>query len=449
MRVIIIGAGNAGRRLAAKLCEEKHDVVLIDQRVQALDDIASQLDILTIHGNGVSPRVLEEAGVQKADLLAALTNRDEVNILAAVFSHAAGTLHTVVRVSNTEYLNGSEAYDLHRLGIELVVNEHDECALEVLKILSMRGASEVVEMVEGRIQAVGLKLPSDSSLLEAPLKEFPKQGLLSTVRIIAVMRGEDLIMPHGNTRFAANDTIYFVGRPLDVRAFLDCVHPNQPTIEKVIIAGGGDHGLRLAQCIEPTAMQVVVIEQDEHRAHECSAALDHALVIRGSTLDKETLKEAGVTNNSAVVAATGHDENNIIACLLAKKLGAAFTIALISNPEYVPIINDSSLLDRAVSPYSATINAVLRFVRGTNIRAAALLQNVPGELLEVEIPSHSKWTGEALKNIRLPERAIVTTVLRGHEAEVATGDTVLQAGDRLVIFSPPGAANKLQSIFHK
>jgi trk system potassium uptake protein TrkA len=449
MRIVIIGAGEAGQRLASRLCEEKHDVVVVDHRAQPLEEIASELDVQTVLGNGTSPQILEEAGVAKAGLVAAVTARDEVNILAAVFAHAAGAPHIAVRVSSDELTAKRHVDHLSALGIDLIVNENDECARELLSVLDLGGAKELVRMAEGRIQAVGTDVPPGSPLLAGPLKDFPRPRILSGVRLIAVMRNEKLLIPRGDMRFEVEDTVYCVGQPSDVRAFLDVVRPDRIAVHKVIIAGGGGVGSRLARHLERTDKQVLVIEEDNERAHECSASLKKSIVVSGNALDRGVLDEAGITSDTAFVAATGNDENNIIACLLAKKLGAALGVALISKPEYVSIINEAKLLDRAVSPYFATMNAILRFVRGTDIRAVTLLQNVPGELLEVHVSGSSKWVGKALKDARLLRRAVVAAVVRGEVAGIGTGDTVLQEGDRLIVFAPRGAASKLEAVFRK
>lgn len=449
MRIIIIGAGDTGRRLAARLCEEKHDIVVIDRYMEPLDEINAEHDIQTLHGNGTSPQLLESAGVSRAGLVAAVTGDDEVNILAAIFARQAGAHHTAVRVSSNELTTAKHLDRLSGLGVDLVVNEHDECAREVLSVLEMGGATELVHLCEGRIQAVGINIPDGSPLLEERLQDFNHPDALTAVRLIAVMRKDELLMPTGNTRFEPNDTIYCVGRPDDVRRFLDVIRPQRAPINKVVIAGGGDLGLRLACYLQRTDKQVVLIEEDSEQAHACSAELKKGMVFAGNALDRTVLDEIGITPQTAVVSATGDDENNIIACLLTRKLGAAFGVAIISNPEYVLIINDATLLDRAVSPYLTTMNAILRYIRGGIIRSTSLLQNVPGELLEVQVSAGSKWVGKALKNAHLPHHAIIAAVVRDDTAGIATGDTVLHENDHLIVFAPQGAVSKIESVFCK
>lgn len=447
MRVLIIGAGNAGRRLTARLCEENHDVVLVDHDARRLAEAEAQWDILTIQGNGASPSVLSEADVGKAMLFAAVTDNDEVNILSALFARAAGVQHTVVRASNADYLAGSCVETLRALGIALVVNEHAECARELQRILNMPGSREVIEMLEGRMLCVGVNLPGDSLLLGAPLRSFADRELLKRVRLIAVMRQGKLIMPAGDLVLQESDTIYCVGAPVDMRVFINAVYPDQPGIQKVVIAGGGDAGLSLARRLEQADKQVILIEHDEDRAQWCSAELDKTMVMGADALEKNALEEIGINRQTAIVSCTGDDENNILASLLAKKMGAGFTVAIVSNPSYVSIINDDMLLDRAVSPYLTTINAILRFLRGTNIHAANLLHNVPGELLEVEVHPSGRWGGTLIRDLKLPRRSIVAALLRNQDVQVATGETCLEIGDRLIIFAPSGAAVKVEALF--
>lgn len=448
MRILIIGAGSAGRHLAEKLSEERHDIVIVDKDENALEEVAAQLDIQTLHGEGSSPRVLQEAGITKADLVVAVTDRDEVNILACAYAHAAGVRFKVARVSNPDFIHADTKFDLRRLGIDLVISQTEECAQEIFTILRMPGTLEAVDMLEERVLAVGLKVHMDSPLVFQTLKGFPRSDLLQKIRFIAITRGADVMIPRGDTQLMIGDDVYVVGEPPDVTEFLEWACPEHERFEKVIIAGGGDLGLQLARLLERIRMPVVLIERNEERAEECSKILDRTLVIRGDALDRETLENAGVIHGCAFVATTGSDENNIMICLLAEKAGATFTLAQVTKPEYVPIINSLSLLDRAVSSHMSMINAILHFVRGQNVRAATLLHKLPGELLDVVLPPGARWTGKAIKSLRIPEGLVIASVLRDRQVLAATGDLQLQAGDRLVLFARPEVVGKVEALLH-
>ena len=447
MRALIAGAGNAGRRLAERLCSENHEVVLVDENQRRLDEVSSVLDLLTICGNAASPAVLEEAQLSKATLFAAVTDHDEVNILAALFAHEEGVPQTVVRVSNSAYLAQHAVDMLLKMGIDLIVNEHDECAREIQMVLNMPGTREVIEMVQGRILCVGFTQRSGGRMTGLALRDYAGEGLLNNVRLLAVMRQGVLLIPDGDLVIEPQDIVYCIGQAAAVRAFVQDVCRDCPPIEKVIIAGGGDTGMHLAKRLEHTDRQIVLIEKDEATAQRCSAGLSKSLVLHGSALDRQLLDEVGVDHGTAIVAAMGDDENNILAALLAKKAGATFGVPIVSNPSYVQIINDDHLLDRAVSPYLTTINAILRFLRGTNIRAVNLLHNVPGELLQVDIPVGSRWHETPVHELNLGRKAILAMVLHGDDAIVPTGDTVLHVDDRLFIFVPQGTASKVEALF--
>lgn len=448
MRILIIGAGNAGRHLAGKLSEERHDIVIIDNDEDALQEISAQFDIQTVQGEGSSPRVLEEAGLSKADLVVAVTDRDEVNILACAYAQAAGVAHKVARVSNPDFIHSESKFDLRRMGIDLVISQKEECAQEIFTVLRMPGTLEAVDMLEERVLAVGIKVHMDSPLVMQSLKHFPNPDLLQKIRLIAIMRGADEVMiPRGDTQLMIGDDIYFVGEPEAVHEFLEWACPEHERFEKVIVAGGGDLGLQLSLLLEKSGIPVVLIERNADRAEECSRRLDKALILRGDALEQETLENAGVVHGSAFVAVTGSDENNIMICLLAEKAGSTFTLAQVTRPEYVPIISSLSLLDRAVSAHMSMINAILHFVRGKNVKAAALLHRLPGELLDVMVPAGSIWCNKPIKNQRIPVGILIATVLRAEQIIPATGDLVLQAGDRLVVFAMPEAVAKVEALF--
>lgn len=447
MRIVIIGAGNAGRTLAARLGEEKHDIVVIDGDEEKLASVQAQLDIQTIQGSGTDPVILEQAGISKADLLVAVTNRDEVNILACSLANLVGVPMKVARVTSCRPYQTGTRYNLKRLGIDLVVSQKEECAEEIFKILRMPGTTEAVDMLDEKALAVGIRVHMDSPMILQALKRFPNKELIDRIRFIAVMRGDEVMIPTGETQFMIGDDVFIVGSLQDVMALIDWASPDHTRFEKIVIAGGGDLGLELARRLEKNGMNVVLIEKNITRAEYCSEQLDHTTILHGDALNQETLSNADLVQGTAFVAATGDDETNIMICLLGEKSGANFTIAQVAKPDYVPIISRLSLLDRAVSSHVSMINAILHFVRGKNVKAAAILHRLPGELLEVALPPDAKWSGKAIKNIKLPSGMMIATIMRQGELIPATGSVVLDPGDRLVIFALPKAVSKIESMF--
>ena len=449
MRALIIGAGNAGSNLAVKMCQENHDVVLVDSNREALDRVESRLDVLTIEGHGCNPRVLAEAQLDKVQLLVAVTSSDDVNILACNQAAHAGVAYKVARIANPDYLQTTAGYDLKDAGVDLAVNPREECAKDILNKLKLAGTHEVARLLDGRALAVGVRIHLDSPLLNVCLESFPQPELLEGVRFIAILRAGELIIPRGDTVFQENDDVYLVGRPEEIPVFLDWAFPGRPHVEKVVLAGGGGLGIPLAKELERERIPLELIEMDEDRANFIAGELNRTTVIRGNALSAETLAGCSLGPNVAFVASMGTEENNIISCLLARKYGAGKTIAQVTDPDYVRIINSISNLDQAVSTHLSMINAILHYLRGRQIEAASILHMLPGELLEVCLTGRNSWVGHKVSRLKIPRGAVIATVLRGDSVWAPTGEFILAEGDRLVLFAMPRAVKKLSSIFQK
>ncbi len=446
MRIVIIGAGNAGRQLAKRLCEEKHSVVMIDCDPRMLAQAEAGLDILTVCGRGSNPLVLQEAQAEKSDLLIAVTDNDEVNILSCLLGHAAGVKGTIARVTNPDFLTSTAGYDLRKMGIDLVINQKQECAREVFNMLQIPGAQEAFDLFAGKVMVAGFAVNAMSPLFDRTPAECDRLDLFQSVRVIAIRRNNELVVPHGDTLFMQNDVVYLVGKRQDMTNFFTWVQPEIDPFEKVIIAGGGDLGLMLAKCIE-NEFDTVLLEQDEERARFCSMELDKTLILRADALTESALEESGLHEKTAFVALTGDDEGNIMNCLMAQKKGASFTATQITRTDFIPVVESLYLVNRVVSPYISTANAILHWLRSKKVRAASLLHNLPGELLDVVIAPNHKVDGSFIKDIKMPATAIIATVLRAGEVVTATGDLQLQAEDRVLVFCHPDAVKKIQAIF--
>lgn len=447
MRIVIIGAGNAGKNLAAQLSLEQHDIVIIDRDAAKLVAVQSQVDIQTVEGDATDPRILEQAGIKRADLLVAVSNRDAVNILACAIANQVGVPMKVARVSSRVPYKEGTPYDLKRLGIDLVVSQKEECADEIFKILRMPGTIEAVDVLDNRALVVGIRAHMDSPIILQPLRAFPKPDLIENVRFIAYMRGDEVMIPDGETQFLIGDDIYLIGEQEHILNLLDWASPDHTQFHKIVIAGGGDLGLELARRLDTVETNVVLIERDIHRAEYCAEQLNKCTVLHGDALTQQTLASADLVKGTAFVATTGDDETNIMICLLGEKMGATFTVAQVAKPDYVPIIGSLSLLDRAVSSHLSMINSILHFVRGKNIKSAALLHKIQGELLDLVLPAHSKWADKTIQSLKLPKGVLIASVMRNEQLLPANGSLTLRPGDRIVIFALPKAVSKIESLF--
>ncbi len=443
MRIGVIGSGAAGQLLARRLCNERHDVIVIDHRPEPLAELESQLDVMTVCGPGSSPTTLAEAEIEKADLVVAVTNRDEVNILACLLAHAAGVPRKIAKISNADYIHESGPYDLQSLGIDLVVSQKEECAHDLFNVLRLPGTIEVVDVLQDRAIVAGIKIDIDSPIVMTYLESFPVPDLIQQIRFIALQRGKKVMIPRGDTQFMIGDDVYMVGEPSAVMNFLKWAYPERSDFRKFIVAGGGDLGLHLAESLESLPGEVILLEPDPHRAEFCADRLGHTVVLKSNPLDPAIFDDIGITDGTAFIAVTDEDENNIICCLMAEKRGASFTAAQVTKTGYAPIINSLSLLDRAVNPYTSMINAISRFIRGSNIEAAATLYSLKGEILEIHLPPDSPWVGKTIAEIGNLKDGIIAAALRDAVVMPATGNLQLESGDHITLFCLPNAASHI------
>lgn len=416
---------------------------MIDSNPGPLAEMESQLDVMTVAGPGSSPRTLEQAEIGKADLIVAVTGQDEINILSCLLAHAAGVRHKVARISNTDYIRNAGPFDLRPLGIDMVVSQKEECAHDIFNVLRLPGTIEVVDIFEERAIVAGIKIDMDSPLLLASLDAFPEPEFIRTIRFVALQRGTKLSIPRGDTQFMIGDDVYLVGETEAIRDFLQWAYPERQKFKRIVIAGGGDLGFHLAHLLEGIDAETILLEPNAERAESCAEHLNSTLVLKADPLDPATFEDVGINADTAFVATTDDDENNIICCLLAEKRGACFTVAQVTKTGYTPIINSLSLMDRAVNPYTSMINAISRYIRGTHIESAASLYSLPGEMIEVNLPPDSPWTGHSILDIGALKGGIIAAILRDDRVIPATGDLALIAHDRLVLYTLPKAAPKI------
>ena len=357
-----------------------------------------------------------------------------------------GVKGKVARVTDPGFLAETDQYDLYRMGIDLIINQKQECANEVFNMLMMPGAHEVFDLFDGKVMVAGYQINAVSPLLDRTPAECNVLDLMQEVRAIAIRRFDELVIPRGDTVFHKDDLVYLVGTRKQIFDFFTWVSPDIKPFKKLVIAGGGDLGLMVAKEAEQE-IDCILLEKNQDRASFCSAELDKSLVLKADSLTENAMKEAGINENSAFIALTGDDENNIMNCLLAQKMGAAFTATQIERVDFIPVVEQLYLVNRIVSPYISTTNTILHWLRSKRVRAAALLHNLPGELLDMIVAPGHNINGMSIKDISLPNKSVIATVLRNNEVLTANGDLKLFSGDRVLVFTHATEVNQIKTIF--
>lgn len=434
MRVIIIGAGIVGQTIAKRFSSEAQDVVLIEQDASKIKHAKESLDVRIIHGSGSSPQILSEAGIDKAEMVIAVTNSDEVNMVACLIADTQSRVpKKVARIRNPDYLNHTAIFDAKHLDLDLIINPEKVAAERILKIIEIPGALDVVDLLDGRLKLVGYRLTDSSPIAGKKIRELT--GDYPDTVIVAIYRGAETIIPTGDTPLKADDMVFAITRHDNTDSIVRLLgNGNKKSGNKFIIVGGGDIGYGIAKPLEGHGHNVKIIEKNEARAAFLAEDLDKTLVLSGDGTDRELLKEENIADTDTIVAVTNDEEANILTALLAKRLGAKRSIALVDKPEYLSMVSTIGI-DVAVSPRLATVSDILQFVRKGKILSVKALMEERIEAIETLAMETSDIVDTPLKDVKFPKGALVGAIVRDDELILPTGDTVIRPKDRLVVFA--------------
>ena len=445
MRVIIIGAGKVGFKLAEKLSEEGHEVLVIEQNEDRRKILRENLDVLVSGGNGASPRVLSDAGITHTDLLISVTDQDEVNMLACMVAKRAGVARTVARVRSPEYVQKDQALFREWMGIDLLINPEMVTALEILQILKTPAALDVEEFAEGLVRLLEVKLRQDSPLSNIPLK---KLTLPANILVVGILRQDKMIIPMGDDVLLPGDHVFFIGEHDSIVDFEGQFANKRSKVERVFIVGAGRVGRNLALLLEQNGISVKIIDNDSERCDMTACMLNKSIVLRGDGTDIDLLKQEGVGEAAAIVCLTNDDKLNLLVALLAKRLGAKKSFVRVGRSEYASIMEQVGV-DVALSPQFLTVGVILRFIRKGDVVAVMLFDGAKAEAMEVIVPSDSKITGKSLASITMPPQSLIGMVVRGGKALIPDGNLILKEGDRAIIFTLPDTAQEVSALFHR
>jgi len=447
MHILIIGAGDIGFQLAKRLSQEKHDIVMIERDDQKVARATEQLDALVIEGNGASYRVLKQANLDKVEIVAAMTDSDEANLIACRLAKKSGVQTTIARVRHPQFTQPDFILSPEELGTDLILHPEKATADAVLRLVRKSSATYAVEFEGGRIEILGVRLAHDSPLLNIPLKYLGQETENLHLRIVAINRDYETVIPRGHDSLAPGDQVFVVCDHDYSSKFIELAGKKETPMKNVMILGGGLIGQFIASELQKEA-NVKVIEKNFNTARRLAEILPHTLIIHGDGTDFDLLEHESVFDMDAFVAVTGHDESNIITTLVAQHSHVSRSIALVNNAAYLSIAGKIGM-DAVVSKQSLTVNAVQRYIHQREVASIAGLPGINAQLIEYIAGEGCKITCHELKDCQFPRNAIVGVVMRDNELIIPHGDTQIRSGDKVVVFALPQALDELEKLFQQ
>ncbi len=447
MKCIIIGAGKVGYSIAATLSEERHEVTVIDLDGSRLENLEEHLDVHVIEGNGAQIKILEEAGVGQADLLVAVTEMDELNMVACFIAKSLGVKRTVARVRDPGYAPLDSSSRQTGLGIDLIINPERVTAQEIVKLITFPEAYNVSYYADGRVQLLELELKYNSPVIGYTLLEleFPYPCV-----IVAIIRDDAVIIPCGKDRLLSGDRVFILAASKDMVDLESYLGIPRSHINNITILGGGLLGYYLATMLEKNKrrLNVKLIESDPLCCDELAESLNHTLLINGSGTDLSLMEDENVGGMDLFIAVTDDDKENLLACILAKYLGAQKTISQIRRSDFVNMVEKVGI-DRAVSPRNLMVANILKFIGKGSIISLTIFDEERAQMAELVIPANAKVVGKTLQQLAFPPHAIIGIMVRGKNVIVPTGQDVILAGDRVIVFALPHTIRQVEDFLTK
>ncbi len=436
MKIIILGAGQVGSSVANNLASEANDITVVDQNPELLRKLQDRLDLRTVQGHAAHPEILRRAGAQDADMILAVTNSDETNMVACRVAYTL--FHTptkIARVRAQGFTRYPQLFGNEALPIDLLISPEQLVTDYIMRLIEYPGALQVLDFTGGRVRLVAVRAYYGGPLVGKELRTLYERMPDVEARVAAVYRKGQAIRPQGNTVIEADDEVFFVAAANNIRAVMSELRRLEKPFKRLIFAGGGNIGMRLAMALEKD-YQVKLIEQDKERAQKIAEELEKTIVLHGDAADEDLLLEENIENVDVFCAITNDDEANILSAMLAKQLGARKVMALINRAAYVDLV-ESGPIDIAISPQQATIGSLLTYVRRGDVVMVHSLRRGAAEAIEAVAhgdPESSKVVGRMIEEIQLPPGTSIGALVRGDEVLMAHHDTVINTGDHVILF---------------
>lgn len=445
MRIIIAGAGEVGSHLAKMLSEEFHDITVIDESEKRLDSLAASADLITIEGDITQFDILKKANTGRSDLFLAVSQDENSNILSAMLAKQLGSRKVVVRIDNADYLLPGNKEIFINMGIDYMFYPEKVAAEEVITLLGHTSTTEYVDFSGGKLALVAFKVVAGSELANRTLLEVTRSREKLNYRTVAISREGKTIIPRGSDFFKIGDMVYVIVNKSSIHEVMAFTGKQQIDIKNLMILGGSSIGRRIAKALQ-SEINVKLVDYNPEKAYKMAELLDKTLIINEDGRKIEVMEQEGLENMDAFVALTGRAETNILAAMLAKKMGVKKVIAEVENLDYIGLA-ESVGIDTIINKKLTTASSIFRFTMSTDVQAIKCLNGCDAEVLEFITKADSWATKGKIKSINFPREAIVGGIVRGGEAFIATGNTEIHPYDRVVVFALPSAIAKVGRFF--
>jgi len=444
LKVLIVGAGKLGIRLAKTMNFENFDVTLMDTNARVIDMVSEHLDVMTMVASGVNITALKDLGIGKFDLLVATTDSDATNAIICSMARKLGCRQTVARVRDPEYMEHLD-FIREELGIDLIVNPDLATAVTISKYLMQDVVHFSGEFASGKVKMIDLNIGTQEVFVGKTLSQLSG---LDQLLIAAISRNSELIIPHGSTELEKGDVIFLLGEMENIEKFCRTykLKARGKKVENAMILGGGNVGFYLARELSSARVRVTLIEQDRKKAQKLVESLEHVLVIHGDGSDITLLRDESLEQMEAFVGVTGFDEQNLLLALMAKQYGVEKTVAKVSRQNFTKIISKMDI-DAAVNPVNITASHILKFVRGDRVASVSLLLGGRGEVIEVIARESMPYIGKPLHKLHLPQGILVGAIVRGNQVIIPKGSSQIEVGDRIILFAHEDDIQELKILF--
>lgn len=446
MRIMIVGAGQVGRHLSEKLSVEGQEVVLVDRDESKLRRLERELNILTVHGSGASARVLEEAGIDKTDLFIAVTDSDEVNLVACILSRQYDVKKRIARVRSDDFLSPGTPLNEKALGIDMLISPDRAMTDAITELCNVSEAFDMAEFANGQILLLGYIIHSNNPCAGISLQKLNGMKGSYNFVVVAIIREETTIIPRGDDRLEVGDKVYLMMRRRHIAEVEHMFNLASRKPDLVFIIGGGAIGYLVAKRLEGKHIDVRLVEHNHARCEFLTENLEDTLVLNFDGLEANVLLEEGIDRADLVVSVTDSDTNNILSSLLAKHHGAKKCITKITRPDFIPLLGKLGI-DVALSPRQVAADMILRFVRRGSIISVTTLMGSEAEVIELKVPDKERFRDAALKSLNFPKGAIVGGVMREGHVFIPSGETTLRPFDTLIIFFAKNALQAVEAFF--